>query len=102
MVISEGGLWMQMPIRRVASSLRPDNSRVELQLHPKCWSKTVIDAYTGTVTCVAVLGPAAATYPEIFAGLFKPLAAMPQDFANAMLPGRDLFSSGHVLVPTNT
>jgi uncharacterized membrane protein (UPF0182 family) len=55
--------------------------------------KTVIDAYNGTVTFYVAdsSDPIAATYQRIFPGLFKPLAAMPQDLQKHIRYPEDLF-----------
>jgi hypothetical protein len=55
--------------------------------------KVVIDAYNGTVDLYMVdtADPIAATYQRIFPGLFKPLAAMPQELQRHMRYPEDLF-----------
>jgi uncharacterized membrane protein (UPF0182 family) len=55
--------------------------------------KTVVDAYNGTVTFYVAdsSDPIAATYQRIFPGLFKPLAAMPQDLQKHIRYPEDLF-----------
>jgi hypothetical protein len=55
--------------------------------------KVVIDAYNGTVDLYVVdpADPIAATYQRIFPGLFKPLAAMPQELQRHMRYPEDLF-----------
>jgi uncharacterized membrane protein (UPF0182 family) len=55
--------------------------------------KAVIDAYNGTVTFYVAdsSDPIAATYQRIFPGLFKPLAAMPQDLQKHIRYPEDLF-----------
>jgi uncharacterized membrane protein (UPF0182 family) len=55
--------------------------------------KVVIDAYNGTVDLYVVdpTDPIAATYQRIFPGLFKPLAAMPQELQRHMRYPEDLF-----------
>jgi uncharacterized membrane protein (UPF0182 family) len=55
--------------------------------------KVVIDAYNGTVDVYVVdpADPIAATYQRIFPGLFKPLAAMPQEVQRHMRYPEDLF-----------
>ncbi len=55
--------------------------------------KVVVDAYNGTVDFYLVdpSEPIAATYGRIFPGLFKPIAAMPQDLQQHMRYPEDLF-----------
>src|SRR6202030_848492 len=55
--------------------------------------KIVIDAYNGTVSFYVAdpSDPIAATYQRIFPGLFKPLAAMPQDLQKHIRYPEDLF-----------
>src|SRR5438445_1372481 len=55
--------------------------------------KVVIDAYNGTVDFYLVdpSDPIAATYQRVFPGLFKPLAAMPQELQKHIRYPEDLF-----------
>ena len=94
LVISEGRLfWMQdayttsryFPYAQTLPGLELNYIRNAV--------KTVIDAYNGTVTFYVAdsSDPIAATYQRIFPGLFKPLAAMPQDLQKHIRYPEDLF-----------
>ena len=94
LVISEGRLfWMQdayttsryFPYAQTLSGSELNYIRNAV--------KVVIDAYNGTVTFYVAdsSDPMAATYQRIFPGLFKPLAAMPQDLQKHIRYPEDLF-----------
>ena len=94
LVVSEGRLfWMQdayttsryFPYAQTLPGLELNYIRNAV--------KTVIDAYNGTVTFYVAdsSDPIAATYQRIFPGLFKPLAAMPQDLQKHIRYPEDLF-----------
>ena len=94
LVVSEGRLfWMQdayttsryFPYAQTLPGLELNYIRNAV--------KTVIDAYNGTVTFYLAdsSDPIAATYQRIFPGLFKPLAAMPQDLQKHIRYPEDLF-----------
>jgi uncharacterized membrane protein (UPF0182 family) len=94
LVISEGRLfWMQdayttsryFPYAQTPPSLDLNYIRNAV--------KVVIDAYNGTADfyLADTADPIAATYERIFPGLFKPLAAMPQDLQKHIRYPEDLF-----------
>src|SRR5712671_4720370 len=94
LVVSEGRLfWMQdayttsryFPYAQTLSGLELNYIRNAV--------KVVIDAYNGTVSFYVAdsSDPIAATYQRIFPGLFKPLAAMPQDLQKHIRYPEDLF-----------
>jgi len=94
LVISEGRLfWMQdayttsryFPYAQTLPGLELNYIRNAV--------KVVIDAYNGTVSFYVAdsSDPIAATYQRIFPGLFKPLAAMPQDLQKHIRYPEDLF-----------
>jgi uncharacterized membrane protein (UPF0182 family) len=94
LVISEGRLfWMQdayttsryFPYAQTLPGLELNYIRNAV--------KVIIDAYNGTVSFYVAdaSDPIAATYQRIFPGLFKPLAAMPQDLQKHIRYPEDLF-----------
>jgi uncharacterized membrane protein (UPF0182 family) len=96
LVVSEGRLfWMQdayttsryFPYAQTPSGLDLNYIRNAV--------KVVIDAYNGTVDLYLAdtADPSAATYERVFPGLFKPLAAMPQDLQKHIRFRRTCFTS---------
>ena len=94
LVISEGRMfWMQdayttseyFPYAQPAPDLDLNYIRNSV--------KVVIDAYNGTVDFYLIdpTDPIAATYRQIFPGLFKPFAAMPPDLQKHIRYPEDLF-----------
>jgi uncharacterized membrane protein (UPF0182 family) len=94
LVVSEGRLFWMQDAYTTSADFPYSQPLRELGLnYIRNAVKVIIDAYHGTVDFYVAdpADPIAATYQRIFPGLFKPLAAMPDDLQRHIRYPEDLF-----------